>query len=86
MKFKITIFSIQNLNLDFARSYKLGGCLEGVKGWEDTFRHHPVGRDRHFPEEQPWLNTIPCPLKASLLCLCVHNVVKNCVLRTYGRA
>lgn len=82
----MTIFSIQTPNLDLARSYKLGECLEGLKGWEDTFRHHPVGRGRCLPEEQPWLYTIPCPLQTPLLWLCVHNVVKNGVLGTDGRA
>lgn len=62
MGLKTTIFSIQTLNLDFARSYKLGRCLEGVKGQEDIFRHHPV--DRCLPEEQPWLNTITHPLQS----------------------
>lgn len=58
----------------------------GGKGWEDTFRHLPAGRDRSIPEEQPWLNTIPCPLQAPLLWLCVHNVLKQGVLGPDDRA
>lgn len=52
--------NIQNLNLDFARSCKIRGCLEGVKGREDTVRHHPAGGGRRPPEEQPWLGDVPC--------------------------
>jgi len=84
---KILNLNVQNLNLDFARSCEVCGCLEGVKGREDVVRHRPAGRGRCHPEGQPCLgDPSPSPADAPALPLRAQCGKKMSFLGTDARA